>query len=212
MYCKKCGQEIDEKGKFCPHCGVPVECGESPSKKNAKKPIYKRWWIWAIAILLLLGSCGIGSDAPEGHTPTTATAATEGTVATAATITAETSPVVESIPSIGLDAAVSLIDSVIKGNYKNYEIYHEDGLIVLNLWDSGIAAGAALAAGGSAKHLASWNKLVETQKNFSLKLDEFLESIGLDGTTVMVNVLNDANTENVLLSVAHGIVISNCVE
>ena len=39
MKCKKCGQEIDNSGKFCPHCGTPVD-GEQPASnaKKAQKP------------------------------------------------------------------------------------------------------------------------------------------------------------------------------
>ena len=44
MKCKNCGQEICAKAVVCPNCGV----------KN-KKPIYKRWWFIALAVIIIIG-------------------------------------------------------------------------------------------------------------------------------------------------------------
>lgn len=41
--CKECDKEISSSVKKCPHCG-----------KRQKKPIWKRWWLWAIGILLIV--------------------------------------------------------------------------------------------------------------------------------------------------------------
>lgn len=64
MYCEKCGQEIDEKNKFCPECGTPITTNKHKKKKKekVKKPFYKRWWFWAIIIVLLFGSCSSSGD------------------------------------------------------------------------------------------------------------------------------------------------------
>ena len=42
--CKSCGAEIAKSAKTCPQCGA----------KN-KKPIYKRWWLWALVIVFVIG-------------------------------------------------------------------------------------------------------------------------------------------------------------
>ena len=47
--CKTCGADIAKSAKVCPSCGA----------KN-KKPIYKRWWLWALVVLLLIGMAGGG--------------------------------------------------------------------------------------------------------------------------------------------------------
>lgn len=39
--CKSCSAEIASNAKVCPSCGA----------KN-KKPFYKKWWVWAIAIII----------------------------------------------------------------------------------------------------------------------------------------------------------------
>ena len=49
--CKSCGQEIAKSAKFCPKCGA----------KN-KKPIFKKWWFWAIIVVLFVAIGSSGND------------------------------------------------------------------------------------------------------------------------------------------------------
>lgn len=58
--CKACGAEIAKSAKTCPHCGA----------KN-KKPIFKKWWFWAIVVLVLIGAMASGGndDTPTGNDP-----------------------------------------------------------------------------------------------------------------------------------------------
>lgn len=49
--CKACGQEIAKSAKACPHCGA----------KN-KKPIFKKWWFWAIIVVLFIAIGTSGND------------------------------------------------------------------------------------------------------------------------------------------------------
>lgn len=57
MYCKHCMKMIDDDAIFCPACG-------KSQQKPVKKPIYKRWWFWVIAVILVIGFTG-GSNEPE---------------------------------------------------------------------------------------------------------------------------------------------------
>lgn len=57
MYCKHCMRMIDDNADFCPACG-------KPQKGPIRKPIYKRWWFWAIVAFLVIGIGG-DSDEPE---------------------------------------------------------------------------------------------------------------------------------------------------
>lgn len=50
--CKACGQEIAKTAKACPNCGA----------KN-KKPIFKKWWFWAIIVVLFIAIGSFGNDA-----------------------------------------------------------------------------------------------------------------------------------------------------
>ena len=55
--CKACGQEIAKSAKTCPHCGA----------KN-KKPIFKKWWFWAIIVVLIIAIGTSGNDTDSGNT------------------------------------------------------------------------------------------------------------------------------------------------
>ena len=59
--CKVCGAEIAISAKSCPKCGA----------KN-KKPIWKRVWVWILAIIILfaaVGSSGDNSDVNDTTPP-----------------------------------------------------------------------------------------------------------------------------------------------
>ena len=55
--CKACKQEIARKAKFCPHCGT----------KN-KKSILKKWWFWAIIVVLFVAIGSSGNDSDSDNT------------------------------------------------------------------------------------------------------------------------------------------------
>ena len=66
--CKNCNNPLPEKATVCPSCGA----------KN-KKPIYKRWWFWLIAALIVIGvasSSGMKSD-PSDKQPSSTTVSSE---------------------------------------------------------------------------------------------------------------------------------------
>lgn len=37
MFCGKCGKKIEDKVKFCPYCGTPVDQKMATGKKNTRK-------------------------------------------------------------------------------------------------------------------------------------------------------------------------------
>lgn len=55
--CKTCAKEIAVNAKSCPNCGA----------KN-KKPIYKRPWVWIIAIFILIGAAGSAGESSSSST------------------------------------------------------------------------------------------------------------------------------------------------
>ncbi|MBR5452251.1 MAG: hypothetical protein IKV36_04590 [Clostridia bacterium] len=60
--CKNCGREIDEKAVLCVHCGCSIK---------AKKPIYKKWWFWVIAVIMII-SIAVGSSGSNKNQTTNA--------------------------------------------------------------------------------------------------------------------------------------------
>lgn len=63
--CTNCGKEVAKEAVICPDCGVAL--------KN-KKPIYKKWWAWAIAVIIVMIAATSGGDsdtpATSGNEPT----------------------------------------------------------------------------------------------------------------------------------------------
>ena len=71
--CKVCGKEIASKAKSCPHCGA----------KNGK-PVFTKWWFWALVVVVLIGVIGGAAGSSEGGTsaPKETTVNTEPTEVT----------------------------------------------------------------------------------------------------------------------------------
>ena len=57
--CKSCGVEIATSAKSCPKCGA----------KN-KKPIWKRVWVWILAVIVIFAVIGSGAGSNDTETPT----------------------------------------------------------------------------------------------------------------------------------------------
>ena len=49
--CKTCNGDMASNAKVCPNCGA----------KN-KKPIYKKWWLWAIVVVIIASVFVFGGD------------------------------------------------------------------------------------------------------------------------------------------------------
>lgn len=54
--CPKCGNRTSMLGDFCEHCGCHIR------KTERKKPIYKKWWFWAIIVLVAICVLPFGSS------------------------------------------------------------------------------------------------------------------------------------------------------
>lgn len=77
MFCKKCGSQIDDKAVICVHCGTQTDLYAAQFITKKKKPLYKRWWFWVLAVFLgffllgVIGSSGDSSDVPSQHSSNT---------------------------------------------------------------------------------------------------------------------------------------------
>lgn len=58
IHCTACGAEIPAKAKKCASCGAKI-----------KKPIFKKWWFWAIIAVLLIVIVFSGNDVGSSNTP-----------------------------------------------------------------------------------------------------------------------------------------------
>jgi len=68
IHCKTCNMEIAKSAKICPACGA----------KN-KKSFYTKWWVWAIAIVVIIGIATSQGNGSPNSTAQTANATTSST-------------------------------------------------------------------------------------------------------------------------------------
>lgn len=179
--------------------------------KNADTPFYNRWWFWVIVAIVLLTIIDVAFKSPEKTTAAAEPTIVETTAAEIVVPEATAAAKVSKDNSEALDVAVSLIKGTVGDCFENFEIYHEDNVITINVWQDGISLGAAMASRGDSENLAAWNELIVNQKKFCVSICDFVDTLGLDDVMVVVNLLNDTNRDKTLLSIAEGYVTYDCV-
>ena len=208
------------------------EIKESKKVKSGKKAFYKRWWFKVFAVIVVLSALTSNNDsnapeapeAPEMAPSTEMVEITDPVVIESQRDTgdleeeleeteASTKPTEEAIEGISytIDDAMALLRLSLKDNYDNYEVYNKDDMIFINVWQDGVALGAMMAAAGDATCKEGWNTMVNSTTNMCDAMHNLVLNCGLDNTQVTVNVVNDTNTELVLLSITDGVVMYDSV-
>lgn len=167
----------------------------APDEQKKKKPCYKRWWFWAIAIILLLGSCGQSAEEAEP--------ATEPTTDILATLDAA-----EVLENASIETAAELIRTVIEESghdgYDGYDVTYSDNLICVDFWGYNILSCLDSALNGDASAVAKWNEIVLSQENLSASYSNFVKTMGLTDVSVAISIRNAVNFENYLLTTVNG--------
>lgn len=86
MKCPSCG--VESGAAYCSNCGerMPV------TEPKAKKPFYKKWWVWLIAAVLIIAALGSPNKDSNSDASTGNVKAVEATDQTAATTKQATAP------------------------------------------------------------------------------------------------------------------------
>jgi hypothetical protein len=93
----------------------------------------------------------------------------------------------------------------------NFDLSKDGNVITAKVWNDGVAAGAMLAENGNAELKESWDTMSETIRSTSEKGQETLNNAGYGDVVFVVDVVNDANHDNVLLVAMGGTVVYDYV-
>lgn len=99
----------------------------------------------------------------------------------------------------------------LSGFGNDYEIDLEGYVYTVSVWQDGLAACAMLAEQGVPTAVEQWEEIVDTTAEASNSLQELLNISGYGDYMAQIEVLNDQNHENTLLTVLLGMVSYNCV-
>ena len=99
----------------------------------------------------------------------------------------------------------------LSGFGNDYEIDLEGYVYTVSVWQDGLADCVMLAEQGVPTAVEQWGEIVDTTAEASNSLQELLSISGYGDYMVQIEVLNDQNHENTLLTVLLGMVSYNCV-
>lgn len=121
------------------------------------------------------------------------------------------SPVAETIEKISEEALREKLKTALSGFGDDCAISVEGYVYTVNVWQEGLAQTAMLAQAGGKDAKEAWDKIVYTTMQVSDSLQELLTASGYGDYMVQIQVLNDQNHDNTLLTVIMGMASYNCV-
>lgn len=156
----------------------------------------------------VFGSNNKGNDADA--TPTATPVATEAPTAepTEAPATSEAS----STDEVSTESIASLVKLAVKDNFDDVDVSVDGDVITVNIKQNGIAADFYALTQGDADVKDTWDQLVQNQVELCNQFDKSASDLGRDDIIFIVQLLNDTNPDNVLVSVVDGTVYYNAAD
>lgn len=111
-------------------------------------------------------------------------------------------------PAMSKDEFKTTVDGVLDESFVayNHTTKWDGDTLVIDIWGDGLAMGAFLAASGDADFLSSWNSMKDTTEYMCDTICDAADGNGLN-IDVLVNILNETNLDNSLLSIYNGTTI-----
>lgn len=110
------------------------------------------------------------------------------------------------------ETLAALFEYMMMSSYENYKVEYDDNFINISVWRDNIAIGRTMAKTGEKETLRAWESLVDNMTNLCDEMYGFCESAGRDDIIVTLNLLNDLNLENSLLTIVNGKVLYDSVK
>ena len=185
--CKVCGAEI-AKGATCPHCGAK-------NKKGCLPGI-----LAAFAIIVILGLIGGGeSESADNEVETNGVAQEEVQQA-----------VEDAAPAADVDpeTIMATLKAAYGEEFDYFNIEGDETGFTIYIGINGLAADTAVAkAAGYDETYEPWAESRAAIESLYDSTYEFLETYGMKNPSLMICVVNDSNTENILLVVYMGEIV-----
>ena len=122
-----------------------------------------------------------------------------------------TSHVAETVEKISEEELREKLKTALSGFGDDCTISKDGYVYTVNVWQEGLAQTAMLAQTGDKDAKEAWDKIVYTTMQASDSLQELLTASGYGDYMVQIQVLNDKNHDNTLLTVTMGMASYNCV-
>lgn len=139
-----------------------------------------------------------------------------GTSATRKILSARDALLSQEEPERNIDVLMDVLDNtaaqIAEESGAGYEFDRVENVIIYKTWSNGMAAVVVAANAGVASAAETWENTISAMELTRDSIQSIVDNCGFSDYEVQVYLLNDVNTENVLLVVGKDGVLSNAVE
>lgn len=170
---------------------------DKPTKKR-KKTWYKKWWIWIIIALAIvgLGTIVSGSDSSENSSITSISQIST---------THKPSTTTSSSTLMSANEYCNYMTEVMAEKGADVTMYEKDSVIYCNTTASGISQAARIVKyGGDSTYQKQWNDMKQAAKETSISMAKSAKKVVGPKYTTIYSVVNDQDSTKTLLSYSNG--------
>ena len=107
--------------------------------------------------------------------------------------------------------AIEIVESAVSSVFTHCDVSYKDKVISAILWMDGLAPVTDKAIAGNDASLSAWNGLVASLEDFSLNITNDIKSAGIDDISVVLILVDDRDTNKVLVAASGGVSTLDCV-